>query len=98
MTTQGRRVYANPDGSFKLERGDYCLVPMKDGTARWFARVPDDRFNDMDMGDLSNHTITEHEDGTITVSPSILHHGWTEGWKQQLEWHGFLEKGIWRTV
>lgn len=34
-------------------------------------------------------TITEHEDGTITVAPSIFFnspHGW----------HGFLEKGIWR--
>lgn len=42
------------------------------------------------LGNLSRHTITEHEDGTITVSPSILitrHDG---------SWHGFLECGIWR--
>lgn len=36
------------------------------------------------------HIVTEHEDGTITVSPSILitrHDG---------SWHGYLERGVWR--
>ena len=36
------------------------------------------------------HIVTEHEDGTITVAPSILitrHDG---------SWHGFLERGVWR--
>jgi len=43
------------------------------------------------FANLSGHDITEHEDGTITVSPSILitqHDGQT--------WHGYLERGVWR--
>lgn len=38
---------------------------------------------------LSRHDVAEHEDGTITVSPSILvtsHEG---------QWHGYLRKGQW---
>ena len=42
------------------------------------------------MGGLENHDVTEHEDGTITVSPSILITG--EGGS----WHGYLELGVWR--
>jgi len=42
------------------------------------------------VGNLSPelHTVVEHEDGTITVSPSIL----------APHWHGFLEHGVWRQV
>ncbi len=46
------------------------------------------------LANLSNHQITEHEDGTITVSPSILVSSKHLG----LQWHGFLERGIWREV
>jgi hypothetical protein len=88
---KGRRIYPNSDGTFKLERGDYIFVHD-----RWFARVPDERMNDMDLSDLSLHTITEHEDGTITVSPSIKHTGNNEGWTKKIVWHGFLERGVWR--
>ncbi len=46
------------------------------------------------LANLSNHKITEHDDGTITVEPSILvslkHRG--------LEWHGYLERGIWKKI
>jgi hypothetical protein len=38
----------------------------------------------------SRWSITEHDDGTITVSPSIRQRG-TYG-----EWHGYLERGVWR--
>lgn len=40
---------------------------------------------------LRNHQVTEHEDGTITVSPSILVSS-----PHQTPWHGFLERGVWR--
>jgi hypothetical protein len=39
--------------------------------------------------------MTEHEDGAITLSPSINLHptpGMHDGW------HGFLERGVWRQV
>jgi hypothetical protein len=34
------------------------------------------------------HSVTEHEDGTITVQPSIV----------TSTWHGWLERGVWRSV
>jgi hypothetical protein len=43
------------------------------------------------MGDLSGHEVTEHEDGTISVSPSILIN---DG---RSEWHGYLRRGVWET-
>ena len=66
-----------------LEPGEYC-----NHNGYWYCRPPDT--TQSFLGNISGHKITEHEDGTITVSPSILirsHEG---------EWHGFLENGIWR--
>jgi hypothetical protein len=44
------------------------------------------------VGTISSqiHTITEHEDRSITVSPSIL-------FREPGTWHGYLEKGVWRS-
>ena len=39
------------------------------------------------------HEVEEHEDGTITVSPSIL-----LDHPPDKAWHGFLERGVWRSV
>lgn len=47
-------------------------------------------------GNLAAHTVTEHEDGTITVSPSILVSG--QDGERRFERHGYLERGIWRDV
>jgi len=44
-------------------------------------------------GILSLHTVTEHEDGTITVAPSIL-----LGGHNYESVHGYLERGSWRNV
>lgn len=44
------------------------------------------------IGSLGSHTVTEHDDGTWTVDPSILIRsgpGMTD------EWHGWLRAGIW---
>lgn len=66
-----------------LNPGDYCRTSLED---RWIMMAPNG-----DLGCLSPkvHKITEHEDGTITVSPSIQFH-------TGKKWHGFLEQGIWR--
>jgi hypothetical protein len=48
------------------------------------------------MGSLRNHQVTEHEDGTITVSESILIMGWDDA--GEVKWHGYLERGVWRRV
>lgn len=97
---QGRRVYADVNGSITFSDGDYGLDP-KDGC--WYARPPGSH-----LGSLSNHDVVEHEDGTITVSPSILV-TWVdwqsddkgmpiEATRVEKQWHGYLERGIWREV
>lgn len=83
---KGRRLYPGADGDIpfdSIQPGDYYRSPH----TGWGARLPNGRF----CGLNEHHTITEHEDGTITVSPSIWAHGGNE-------WHGFLERGVWRQV
>lgn len=78
---------------FDYEKDDYpYLKPGEYGNTPdgWFCRVPADGFG---LGGLGKHTVIEHEDGTITASPSILcdmGNGYV--------WHGYLERGVWREV
>lgn len=68
--------------AMELEPGDYCKAD--DGT--WLGVTPNDL-----LAGLAKHSVTEHEDGTITASPSIkVVNG------QGAEWHGYLERGVWR--
>lgn len=69
----------------RLQAGDYGTMP--DG--EWYGMTPEDTPK---LAGLKNHTVIEHDDGTITVSPSILCRD-NEG-----AWHGYLEKGVWRAV
>jgi hypothetical protein len=79
---QGRRVYANEDGFLPpLQPGDYGI---HDG--KWYGKTP----NGYTCG-LANHQVTEHENGTITVSPSILVSTDVE------VWHGYLINGVWQS-
>lgn len=83
---QGRRIYPETETDhFSFQLGDYGQ--SLDG--HWWIRPPRGS-----MGVLDNHEIIEHEDGTISVSPSIL----LEGSDEKSSWHGYLEKGIWREV
>lgn len=61
---------------------------MRDGAWVWRATTP----NGM-HADLQAHEVVEHDDGTITVSPSIL--TWQEHGEQ---WHGYLRRGVWSEV
>jgi hypothetical protein len=82
---QGRRVEW-PDGL--LAPGEYAKHP----TAGWHAMTPNGH-----LAGLAAHDVMEHEDGTITVSPSILvstNDG--AGTPDRELWHGFLERGVWR--
>jgi hypothetical protein len=63
--------------------GDYYFYPE----AGWCAVTPDGR-----QCGLRGHDVTEHGDGTITASPSILVSGGEKSWS----WHGYLERGVWR--
>jgi hypothetical protein len=79
----GRRL---PDGEqlpSQVQPGDY----WKDQYGNWYAETPNGL-----TGFLRNHEVIEHEDGTITVSPSILVNGGRPN-----AWHGYLERGVWRT-
>jgi hypothetical protein len=73
------RVYPDDTGSLTLLPGDYG----KDGLGRWWARPPIEAGH---AAMLDEHEITEHDDGTISVSPSIV---------QEEKYHGFLKKGVW---
>lgn len=79
-TTEGRRRADGTDVA-DLMAGDYCQRG-----SRWWCCTP----NGM-MGNLERHEVTEHPDGTITVSPSILVAG-------ERSWHGYLERGVWREI
>lgn len=107
---QGRRIQPDENGWFsgKLEPGDYVRLDpkcMQDGTPLqeqlrviypyWIGCCPNGN-----TCSLARHQIIEHEDGTITVSPSILISRGGHGSGKPIEelWHGFLERGVWRTV
>jgi len=85
----GKRVYADAE-NMNLQPGEYAYV---DG--RWYGCTPNGH-----LGDLTEHQVTEHNDSTITVSPSILvtipNYGNTG--KDKELWHGYLEAGVWREV
>jgi len=80
---KGKRVYLNSDRELLLASGDYG----KNSLGSWQARPPRGH-----IGSLAEHNVIENEDGTITVSPSILVTCGDD------RWHGYLEKGIWREV
>jgi hypothetical protein len=82
------RKYPNEAGELWLAEGEYGKDP-RDGI--WKARPPG-----MNMGSLGNHQVIEHDDGTITVHPSILITEYEDDCK--IEWHGYLERGVWRSV
>jgi hypothetical protein len=67
----------------QLNDGDYGL----DQNGNWYGKPPGFKFG---YANLSKHKVVEHEDKTITVSPSILVQN------RFSKWHGFLERGIWR--
>lgn len=87
----GRRVYPNAEGWLpNLEPGDYgkCTAPEATGRNSWWqCRAPD---GSSGCFDPSIHSITEHEDGTITVHPSIDFSKRKAG-----AYHGYLRAGEW---
>lgn len=89
-TTVGKRQDIDENHPVLEEAGEYGKSNI-DG--QWYCRCPQSNGFFAGMGNLSNHTVIEHEDGTITVSPSILVTG-----HHDKQWHGYLEKGIWREV
>jgi hypothetical protein len=89
METQGRRVYPDEKGNLPLREGDYGLHP----DSGWQVRPPG-----CHAGGISKHEVEEHEDGTITVSPSIVLYDINERGETVEVWHGYLHHGIWKTI
>lgn len=96
--TQGHRVMPNADGW--LEPAE-INQPSRYGRATnervigkrtgwWEVTAPDGSVGSLDPG---IHTITEHEDGTITVSPSLDFSKRKPG-----GWHGYLRHGVFESV
>lgn len=73
-------------GLAQLDDGSVCY--WKDADGVWWIYLPY-----CGAGRLSKHTVEEHEDGTVTVTPSILMTGHRNG--EQTQRHGFLTKGVW---
>lgn len=94
---RGRRVYCDDDGRFFADTAMTDPVGTAQAGDYWFYRghwagvCPNDRWCN-----LKAHAVTEHEDGTVTVSPSILLHGGQPA-NPEWDWHGFLERGVWRS-
>lgn len=104
-TFQGKRVEPDEGGWLhrRLQPGEYCLVDpkvmadgspppewMKNHYPAWYGETPNGH-----GCNLHGHQVTVHEDGTITVSPSILVTQRIEG-RDVEHWHGYLERGVWR--
>ena len=83
-----------PDGSFiqNFQPGEYKKVWVTqeaDGQEKspqwqWWMYPPDGK-----LGVLTQHAVTEHLDGSVSVTPSILQVG---------TWHGWLVHGQWEEV
>jgi hypothetical protein len=89
---QGRRVLATPEGFLRgmNQPGDFGRVTaeMPKGCERqlWWQVIAPDGSQCSLNPDI--HSVEEHGDGTITVQPSIV----------TATWHGWLERGTWRSV
>jgi len=82
---KGKRIYLEDDGRVPLLKpGEY--LQLDNGT--WIGCSPNGH-----GCNLASHKVVEHEDGSISVSPSIRIYDSTGDL-----WHGFLEKGNWRTA
>lgn len=88
----GRRILPNEKGYLKdlNQPGDFgrATANVPQGCERvlwWQVKAPDGSGCSLNP---AIHAVTEHEDGTITVSPSIV----------TSSWHGWLVRGVWTSV
>lgn len=72
----------------ELQPGEYTFRLDADDITKkhWYAACPNGA-----IGNLDNHEVIEHEDATITVTPSILINR-----DRPNRWHGHLEHGVWK--
>ena len=80
---KGKRV--RDRHAYELEPGEYGNRGVN-----WYGVTPNGL-----LCTLTKHTVTEHEDGTISVSPSIACEGTIGDSPKVIRWHGFLQHGVW---
>ncbi len=73
----------------KKHLNDTRICYWKDEDGMWWIYLPY-----CGAGILSKHEVTEHEDGTITVRPSILMYVHNNEAPSQR--HGYLNRGEWQ--
>lgn len=97
MKTQGLRVMPNTEGYLDpaeidqpARYGRATAERVRETRAGWWQVTTPDRH----VGSLNPqvHHVVEHEDGTITVTPSIDMSKRVPG-----AWHGYLTRGIFET-
>lgn len=72
-----------------IKPGEYAKEPA---SGVWYCRTPNGYY-----GNLADHRVTEHEDGTITVLPSIkVSTLETPSSPERQLWHGHLTAGVWK--
>lgn len=92
---RGRRTpdVEDPCAFPTAEPGDYFKLG-----GEWLVRPPESALYPTTVcARITRHSVVEHADGTITVSPSILM-GMAGDDSDFGKWHGFLEAGVWREV
>lgn len=85
---QGRRCATMVEFRTAYELGTYCKTRRleHDGVVEvWHARGGCGH-----VAQLDDHDVTEHQDGTISVSPSVACP------EPGCHWHAILEHGVWR--
>ena len=93
----GKRVWPNANGFLDAKEIDQAASYGRATNPRvanrptgwWQVTTPDGLTGSLNP---SIHQITEHEDGTITVSPSLDMSDRVPG-----GWHGWLENGVFRS-
>lgn len=80
--------------------GSYMKVTDRDHPAWtcWYVKDPAGKIGTISLqpwrdkeGNMQQgHVVTEHPDGTISVTPSL--------WDKPNGWHGYLTNGVWTSV
>lgn len=109
---KGRRRPDTPHGSLPddIQPGDYWKVIKRDSSGPmlsaaasnltgyvWTVVAPFDD-GSFGIGDLRQHTVREHEDGTISVRPGDGSSNSIAISRGDRRWHGYIEHGEWRTA
>ncbi len=86
----GKRIYPKESGYLPaLQEGDYGRINQELDVKKffkwWHGTAPDGSGFSLNP---KVHKVKEHQDGTITVTPSIVTNSW----------HGWLKKGVWKSV